>query len=174
VVNLQHSISPLQTFAQVEVFKILTMFIHVCSLLFLPSIALALPSVVLDKDNAIAESRSLTADEMHANVMRAWDPDRVILSTDLDTLAAASPEAVGSTVYLPDRRTFVELTRRNVTLAERESCHTDAPERKVLRSQVIWDPWQPLTSCLHTGKDPSGGSTAFSVSVSKGTTIDVG
>ena len=147
--------------------------LHRFALILTVGVATAMPALFSGDSLPMSlAGRSLTADEMHANVLRAWPVDKVIESRGLEKYIAENPAAAGSTVYLKDRRSFTELPA-NLTLGTRETCRTTT-SRYVLRTQEIWDPWEPLTSCLKTDKAPNGGYITMSVEFSKSSSWDAG
>jgi len=138
-------------------------------------VAVAMPTAnglfVRDSSNSSA-SEYLSPEQIHANILKAWPANKIIVSQDLDKYVVQNPDAAGSTVYLKDTRTFMEI-HANTTLESRETCRFST-SRTVLRTQVVWDPWEPLSHCIKTDKDPNGGSTSIQYSTTKGTSWDAG
>lgn len=125
------------------------------------------------------EPRVYTADEIHNNILARWPADRVVEeAAHLPRyLADHADEAAGTAVYVRDTRTFVEVPvagRNSSSLSAREECSNEPNTYTLIASMSFFDPWEPLTDCLMSDKDPAGGSGSVQFSWTKGSTTDLG
>ncbi|KAF2031971.1 hypothetical protein EK21DRAFT_87584 [Setomelanomma holmii] len=137
---------------------------HTCltsSLSFSPHLLVARD---IDSLGGDANATILTADEIHANVLRNWPTDQIIASADIEITLARGD---GATYYVNDTQSWVtatkSLTERDGEdgIVARQQC-TAYEDRKVTFSHEFWGPWHAVTSCLLSDAG-QGGSVSFSV-----------
>jgi hypothetical protein len=122
-------------------------------------------------------THTYTADEIHANIMAGFNPDKIMSSSEYYASAlsrdASAIDDKTRMVYLSDRRTFVvptngaQSTTGNQSLEARQSvpCIPSA-HYALISAQSYWSPWEHITPCLF-----AGGSGTASVTYNGGVTI---
>ncbi len=125
------------------------------------------------------ETMSLSADEIHANVMRTFPADSITTSENLVAYLAEHPEKANALVYLSDVRGFmptpqVEITADGTTNMSQTLSGRQPPPCQNYHYYVVkavdtfWDAWVPISTCSNTGKSDGSSQQTIDWSVSKG------